>query len=123
MVHQLEGLPGGAIGIQLTGTLTRAEYDATIRPQLDAAVAGGQPIRYLIQLGPDFDKLEPGAVWEDMKEGLRLITTHKQWARVAVVTDEEWVTKAVHLFRWTIPGDTRTFALAQRADAETWLGS
>ncbi len=58
-----------------------------------------------------------------MKEGLRLITTRKQWERVAVVTDEEWVARAVRLFHWTIPGDTRTFTLAQRGDAEAWLGS
>jgi hypothetical protein len=39
---------GGATGAQLSGTVTRAEYDSSIHPQIDAAVAGGRPIRYLV---------------------------------------------------------------------------
>jgi hypothetical protein len=121
MVEQLEGLPGGAIGVRIWGTVTRDEYDTAIAPMLEAALAGDGPIRYLLQVGPDFDGLEAGALWEDTKEGLKLIGTHSRWERTAVVSEVDWINSAINLFHWMIPGDVRVFPYGERSDAEAWV--
>jgi len=121
MVERLEGLPGGAIGVRVWGTLRKREYDATIAPQLDAAAAGDGPIRYLLQVGPGFDGIDAGAMWEDAKEGLRLIGTHSRWERTAVVSEVDWINRAINLFEWMVPGEIRVFPHAEQAAAEAWV--
>ena len=52
----------------------------------------------------DFEGLEPGAWFEDIKTGLGLgIGHHSAWKRSAIVTDVEWVGKAFNLFAWMTP--------------------
>lgn len=41
MVESIEGLPDGVLGYRIWGELSREEYDAVLKPALDAAVATG----------------------------------------------------------------------------------
>jgi len=45
----------------------------------------------------------------------------KGWDRIAVVTDEGWVEKAVHAFAWVIPGEVRAFPDGALDDATDWI--
>ena len=56
-------------------------------------------------------------MWRDLKVG---IEHFRQWKRIALVTDLEWMDRAVSLFGWMTPGELRHFPLAQREDAITW---
>lgn len=123
MVEPIEGLPDGVLGYRIWGELSREEYDAVLKPALDAAVATGAPIRCLIQIGPAFEGMKAGAVWEDAKEGLHLLSSHDRWERTAVVTDVDWIVRTVGLLGWMAPGDVRTFTLEQGADATAWLAA
>jgi hypothetical protein len=54
----------------------------------------------------DFDGLEARAVAEDFKTGLQVwFRDHSAWKRFALVTDVEWVAKAMHMFTWLTPGE------------------
>jgi hypothetical protein len=122
MVERIEGLPEGAYGARIWGTLSREEYDAHILPVLEEAVASGRPIRYLLQAGPEFDGIAAGAMWEDAKEGLRLLGEHPKWERTAVVTDVDWIRHAIGIFGWMVPGEVKVYGLDRRDDALAWLG-
>ena len=69
-----------------------------------------------------FDGLEAGAVPEDLKTGLSAwFGHHSAWKRFALVTDVEWVSRAMHMFAWMTPGDVLIGGLAELDDARAWV--
>ena len=43
--------------------------------------------------------------------------------RSAIVTDLEWMTRATRLFSWMIPGEARTFPVAELEQAKEWVAA
>ncbi len=70
----------------------------------------------------DFNGLEPGAWYDDVKTGLGLgLGHHSAWKRSAIVTDIDWLANAFRLFAWVTPGEVRTYGPDQLADAQSWV--
>lgn len=70
MLERLEGLPSGVEGLKAVGKVSMADYEAVIEPMLSQARREGSQLRFLYQLGPEFEGFTPGGVWEDAKLGL-----------------------------------------------------
>ena len=121
MVEHIEGLPPGVRGVHIWGKLSREEYDETILPELQTAAKDDAEIRYLLQVGPDYDGIKAGALFEDAKEGARLLLERPNWKRTAVVTEEELILRAISLFGWLTPGDVKTFRLDELEAAKEWV--
>lgn len=116
MLRPLPDLPAGVIGFEAVGEIHADDYRDVLRPAVDAAAAGGG-VRLVYVLGGEFTGYSAGASWEDAKLGLGHL---EAWRRLAVVSDHEWVGHMVGAVGWLIPGDVRTFALADRAAAARW---
>ena len=70
----------------------------------------------------DFEGLEAAAIPEDIKTGLRAwVREHSAWRRFALVTDVEWVGKAMRALSWLAPGEVRVFGLSELVAARTWV--
>ena len=122
MIERIEGMPAGTIGLRASGKLSLDDYRGVLEPALAEGVESGE-LRLLFLL-TDFDGLEPGAWLEDAKTGLRAwVRDHAAWERFALVTDVEWVAKAMRMFAWMAPGEARTFGLAQEDEARTWVAA
>jgi len=120
MIEVLDGMPEGVIGFRATGHVTRADYRDVLLPPMKAAVEAGE-VRMVYAVGPDFEKFEAGALAEDSKVGLTLGIPHLHaWKRCAIVTDEEWVLKAIHAFGFLTPGEVATYGLDQLDEATAW---
>jgi SpoIIAA-like len=120
MIERIEDMPAGTIGFRASGKLTRADYRDVLEPGLRAAAEAGE-IRMVFVIA-DFDGLEPGAWYDDVKTGLGLgLGHHAAWKRSAIVTDIDWLAKAFRLFAWVTPGEVRTYGSAEQADAEHWV--
>lgn len=120
MVERIEGMPEGAIGLRATGKLTRDDYRAILEPALREGIESGE-LRLLFVL-TDYDGIEAGAVPEDIKTGLRAwFGPHSAWKRFALVTDVEWVARAMHLFAWMTPGDVMIRDLDGLEEAKAWV--
>ncbi len=120
MIKQIEGMPEGTIGFESSGKLSRADYTNVLEPVLRKAAESGE-IRMLFQLN-DFNGLEPGAWYQDVKTGLGLgFGHHKAWKRSAIVTDIDWLRKAFEVFAWATPGEVRLYHLDQLGEARTWV--
>jgi hypothetical protein len=120
MVERIDDMPAGTIGFRASGKLGRDDYREVLEPVLRQAAESGE-IRMLFRL-TDFDGLEPGAWYEDVKTGLGLgIGHHSAWKRSAIVTDVEWVGKAFKLFAWMTPGEVRVLDLDQLDEAKSWV--
>ena len=118
MIQLLEGFPDDVVACAARGRVTKADYDGVLIPRVEQALSRNSKIRCYYQLGSDFSTFEPGAMWEDAKIGLEHL---KQWERVAVVTDVEWLRLATNAFRFLMPGSVRVFPIAEAAEAKRWI--
>jgi stage II sporulation SpoAA-like protein len=120
VVEPLTDMPDGTLGFQISGNLTRDDYD-TMVPPLRAAIAAGEPLRVLFEV-VSFEGLSADALWEDLKADATLGLGHlRSWKRLALVSDLEWFRHAIGLFGWMIPGEVRLFRPADRAEAIAWV--
>lgn len=120
MVARIEGMPAGTIGLRASGKLTREDYREVLEPALREAVESGE-VRCLFLL-TDFEGLEPRALLEDAKTGLGLgIGHHSAWKRLALVTDVDWVAKAMHMFAWLTPGELMICEPDELEKAKSWV--
>lgn len=123
MIEQIAGMPAGTIGLRASGKLSKADYTDVLEPALrQGAGSGGLRLVFVLT---DFQGLEPGAWPEDLKTGLRAwVREHAAWKRFALVTEVEWVAKAMRLFAWMAPGEVRVFEdLGKLGEARAWVAA
>lgn len=122
MIAQIDDMPARTIGLRASGKLSKADYRDVLEPALRKAVDSGE-LRLVFVLA-DFDGLEPGAWIEDVKTGLRvLMRDHSAWRRFALVTNADWVAKAMRMFAWAVPGEVMTYPLERVDDAKAWVAA
>lgn len=122
MIERIDGMPEGTIGLEASGKLSRDDYRDVLEPALSEAVESGE-LRLLFVL-TDFGGLEPGAWIEDVKTGLSTwVRNHSAWKRFALVTDVEWVAKAMRMFTWMTPGEVLVRDLDGLEEARAWVAA
>jgi hypothetical protein len=121
VIETLEGMADGTIGFRATGRVTGEEYsDLLLPPMRDAAEAGD--VRMVFAVGPGFEKFELGALAQDTQAGVTLGLGHPHaWKRTALVTDVDWIAKALHMFSWLTPGEVKLYGLDRLEDAKKWV--
>lgn len=121
MIEPLDDMPSGTIGFRATGRVTKDEYRDVLLPVMRAAAEAGD-VRMVFAVGPDFERFDPGALLEDTKVGLTLGIGHLDaWKRTALVTDVDWIKKALHMFAWLTPGEVQVFEPDRLDDAKAWV--
>jgi hypothetical protein len=120
MVERMDDVPAGVIGVRASGKLTKDDYIGGLEPALKEAMDSGEA-RVLFVL-TDFDGLELGATFEDLKTGLGVELAHrKDWKRLAVVSDVDWVGRAMRMFAWAMPGELKVFDdMDELEEAKSW---
>jgi hypothetical protein len=120
MVARMEDMPAGVIGLRASGKLTKDDYTDALEPALNQAMDSGEA--RVVFLLTDFEGLELGAVPEDIKTGLGVeLANRKNWKRLAVVTDVDWVARAMKMFAWAMPGELAVYEdLGELEEAKAW---
>jgi hypothetical protein len=120
MITLLPGLPANVIGIEAAGKVERDDYEQTIVPQIDEKQRQFEKVRLLYVLGEAFEGYTAGAVWEDAT----LAFKHPgSWERIAVVTDDETLRKAIGLVAWMVPGEVKLFPVPELPAAKEWVAA
>jgi hypothetical protein len=120
VIERIDEMPVGTVGLRASGKLSRDDYRQVLEPALREGIDTGE-LRLLFVL-TDFDGLEPAAVPEDVKTGLSAwFGHHSAWKRFALVTDVEWVAKAMRMFAWMTPGEVMIYDLDRLEDARGWV--
>ncbi len=120
MIEVLKDLPPGVDGVRASGTVSTEDYESVMVPLLEAARRDGRRLRFLYQVGPDFQGFTPGAAWQDIKIGLR---TMRLFDACAVVSDIGWIREATRLAAFFLPCPVNVFSIADRPMAADWLRS
>ena len=120
MLERIQGLPDNVLGIEATGEVTGADYEAVLIPAVEEAIVRQNNLRFLYHLGDKFSGFDAKAIWDDAKIGLQYVNA---WERVAVVTDVAWIHTAVKVFGFAIPGQVRVFGNSNLQEAISWLST
>lgn len=117
---QISGLPDGVEGLEARGTLTSSDCARVFAPLVERHRQRGQRLRLLYQLGPDFDRFTPGALWADSRLGARYLPVLDG---CAMVTDIDWIRDPGRSIGNWMPCPVRVYDNADRDDAARWLAS
>ena len=114
----IEGLPEDVVGIAAHGHITRAAYEDQLIPLIEGRIDREGRINLLYVIGPEFAGMSAGAMWDDARLGLMHLA---DFARVAVVSDVEWVRMGMKMFAPLLPGRVHVFHMAEMDDAKAWV--
>lgn len=119
MIQLIAGLPQNVVGIELTGEVTKDEYD-TVYPEVEKLAQREGEINYLIVVKTDINNLTLGVWWDDFKLALKHIT---KWHKVAIVSDQHLIRSATDIFGFAYPGDSKSFKLNDLGFAKQWVAN
>jgi SpoIIAA-like len=123
MIEQLQEMPPGVVGMEVSGRITGEDYVEVLVPAFEAAIEAGS-LRAVVVIGPKYEGFDLSAVREDLKGLVPLAFEHRDtWKRVAAVTDEDWLVKAVEVFGRLMPGEVRVFDLDELEQAKRWAAA
>ncbi|GAA4313084.1 STAS/SEC14 domain-containing protein [Mucilaginibacter gynuensis] len=118
MLQFINDMPVHVVGIHAVGKVTREDIDTVLIPHLNNMVEQHGEINYLLVLETDIKNFTAGALWQDIKIGLKHFT---KWNKIAVVTDQKGVEQFSNWFRILIPGKSRGFPLERLDEAIKWI--
>lgn len=122
MIERIPDMPPGTLGFRAGGQVTAADITDVLLPPVHDAVARGVRLRVLVVLAPDLARIDPGALWEDLKAAADAAVRHRDaWERTAVATDHDWVRAAAGLLGWIAPGELRVFDAGEEDAARAWI--
>ena len=120
MIELLPEFPDNVIAVSCRGKVTRRDYEEVLVPHVERMLEKHERLRLYYEVGPEFEGIEPGAVWEDFKVGVEHLS---RWERIAVVTDVDWIGHSIRAFGFLIPGEIRIFAMKEVRQARDWIMS
>ncbi len=118
MLRVLTDLPEGITGVKAVGRVSREDYEQTLEPLLDRARTEGRRMRFLYELGSEFEGFTPGAAWEDLRLGMRSM---QLFDGCAVLGDHPVMRGALRVATFLMPCPIRVFPETAREEALSWL--
>jgi SpoIIAA-like len=105
LIEKLTDLPAGTLGFRASGKITSEEYRQMMEP-IYAALERGEKLNIYFELADDFQGLDSGALWQDVKAAGSVGLKHRSsWQRMALVTDKDWVRHGASAFGWLAPAN------------------
>lgn len=120
MLEKLTDVPVGIEAVRAVGTVSKDDYQQVLEPLVDQARNEGRRLRFMYQIGPDFEGFTAGAAWEDARLGLQSL---RMFDGCAIVSDIGWIRESMRLFEFWMPCPIRVFANEERDQALAWLSS
>ena len=111
-------MDGALLEVEFSGRITGEDYETTLVPAVEAALAAHDRVRLLALMGEEFSGFDLGAAWADTKLGLA------HWSgfdRIALATDIGWMRHAVRLSAALLPCPVQVFDMIEAENARRWL--
>lgn len=118
MIEVLKGFPDNVLAVDCSGRITKADYQRVLIPAMEAKLKQHDKLRLYYRAGPEFQGIDPGAVFEDMWVGFAHLS---RWERFAIVTDIDWIRLAIQAFAFLMPCPVKFFASSQESEAKVWI--
>lgn len=118
MIQFLNNLPDNTIGINITGEVTKQEYEADFLKQMTQFAEGNSSINYLVILDTQLSEIESGAIWDDFKLALKFFS---KWNKIAILSRSETVITLMNTLGFALPGKHKGFKINEYDNAIQWL--
>ncbi len=109
---------GAQIELELTGQVSRDDYETTLIPAIETALTAQDQLRILVLMDEGFEGFDLGAAWADIQMGL---THWRGFDRIAVVAAAGWIKTGVRIMAPLMPCPVQLFAPAEAEAARRWL--
>ena len=119
MITFLNELPDNVVGIELTGEITRQQYDE-VYPKVETLAQKQGQINYLVDMKTDFKNITAGVWFDDLKLALKHLS---KWHKIAIITDEKIIDNLTEIFSFVFPGESKTFKHSEYDAAVAWVSS
>jgi hypothetical protein len=110
--------PADVIAVTAHGHITRTDYERDLIPKVLERIRAEGRVKLLYEIGADFAGFSAGAAWDDAKLGVMHLA---DFAKIAVVTDHEWMRLGTKIFAPLVPCPVHLFHMAERAAAKEWI--
>jgi hypothetical protein len=117
MLQILPRMPPGTVGVRAVGKVSEEDYRQVLAPALADALQRRE-VRLLYVIGKEFDSISPGGTSEATKLWVKHV---KDWERVAVVSDADWLENTAGVVSRLIPGEVKVFETDEIDEAKAWL--
>ena len=114
----LTGLPKDVVGVVAKGKIDRSAYEDELIPAVEKQIREQGKVKLLYVLGDEFEGFTAGAAWDDARLGLMHLA---DFAKIAVVTDADWIKLGVKMFAPLIPCDVHLYGVAELEAARAWV--
>ena len=118
MFEIIQDMPDNVVAVRASGQISGKDYDDVLIPAVDSSLKRHGKIRILYQLSRDFSGFTAEAMFDDAKVGIRHRTSFE---KIAVVTDADWISRAVQFFSVFIPCPVKVFGNNDMSGAKAWL--
>lgn len=111
-------MPENVLAFRGTGDVTAEDYERVLIPAVETTLRKYRKVRMFYDLGPGFRRFTAGAMWDDLKVGLKHLTA---WDKVALVTDVRWIRNMIRCMAVMIPGRVKVFSSNEEEAARNWI--
>jgi hypothetical protein len=118
MIQIMHDLPENVVEVVASGQVTEEDYDNVLIPAIEEKIKKYGKIRMLYQLDQGFAGFTYEAMWEDAKVGIWHFTAFE---KIAVVSDVDWITDAVKVFKFVIPFPVKIYKNEALREAKAWI--
>ncbi len=113
-------VPKDVAAFELTGKITGHDYETIVIPKVDAVAEESGKVRFLLFLNTSIGNFNIKAIWDDVKVGLKHLG---KWHKTAIISDEKGVTLFTDTLGQLIPGETKSFTIAELEKAKEWIAA
>jgi hypothetical protein len=120
MFEIIQDMPDGTLGVMAKGNVSPDDCERTLLPLVANRAPSERKAQMLLLFGRDFQDFTTDALANATEFAF------KHWRevdRLAVVSDVEWVRKAIWLFAPFMRGNVRVFHDYELEQAKTWIVS
>jgi len=118
MLELLPQSQGNILGVRLTGKATDEDYEKVFLPALETLIKEHGKVRCLYYMDREFQGWTLGAMWDDVRFGVK----HKDdFSKVAVVGGPKWAEWATKMASHWISAEIKTYQGDSLDDAWAWL--
>jgi len=118
MITILSDVSPQVAGFRLQGKITHNDYQQVVIPKIDAVAQNSGQVRFLVVLETSLGSFDLRAVWDDVKVGLKHLSS---WHKTAIVSDEKAARILTDTIGQLVPGEVRSFRLAEIEAAKSWI--
>ena len=118
MVELLNDFPPYVAAYKATGHVNKYEYEQVVMAKISEVAAQYGKINFLVLMETD--------VWDysfgSLVDYVKMTFGHfKQWNRLAVVSNEQWVNKVYETLGGLVYGKVKSFTINQYEEAKQWI--